>query len=567
MRPSSPVVHQIGTGISRFAYRLGMLAAASLIPAVVHSNAATVRTVTLTDQPAPGTASGTMYRDINPFYFALNDSGHVAFVGYLTGNGVDGLNNEGIWSEGSSNLELVARKGSHAPGTNFDVKLFEFYSPVLNNAGHTLFGAGLTDGTFIPNGQGIWSQRVGGLTLVARDGTQAPGADDGVNFTGFGGSLLNGSGKTAFRAKLAGGGVDGTNNEGVWSEGAGTLGIVARAGSQAPGTPSGVQFDLFGLPAMNDAGHTAFHGYVAGSGVDLFTNNDGIWSGASGSLVLVARSGSQAPGAPSGVNFAGFLDPALNNAGHIAFWGHVDGSDLGGAFDDGIWSEGSGSLALVARRGSQAPGAPNGVMFGTTEIVSFDRPVLSDSGDVAFRGFVSGAGVDETNNDGIWAGRAEALTLVARTGSQAPGTADGVSFSSFFPWSGPLQLNETGQAAFTGYLTGSGVTPFENDRGVWATDRTGALRLIARTGDILEVAPGDFRMIQELSLGGEATGGSDGHSSSINSGGQIAFWARLIDGSEGIFVSDAVAVPESSSLLFAVVAATGAIWRRRRSTL
>ena len=46
-------------------------------------------------------------------------------------------------------------------------------------------------------------------------------------------------------ASLTGSGVDSTNNAGIWSEGSGSLALVARSGSQAPGTPSGVNFSGF----------------------------------------------------------------------------------------------------------------------------------------------------------------------------------------------------------------------------------------------------------------------------------------------------------------------------------
>ena len=47
--------------------------------------------------------------------------------------------------------------------------------------------------------------------------------------------MLNDAGQVAFRANLTGSGVDSTNYQGVWSEGSGSLALVARTGSQAPG--------------------------------------------------------------------------------------------------------------------------------------------------------------------------------------------------------------------------------------------------------------------------------------------------------------------------------------------
>ncbi len=47
------------------------------------------------------------------------------------------------------------------------------------------------------------------------------------------------------------------------------------------------------------------------------------------------------------------------------------------------------------------------------------------------RGSLNGTGVDDTNNRGLWSGTSGALTLVARTGDQAPGTDIGTVFESF----------------------------------------------------------------------------------------------------------------------------------------
>ena len=107
-------------------------------------------------------------------------------------------------------------------------------------------------------------------------------------------------------------------------------------------------------------------------------------------------------------------------------------------------------------------------------------------------------------------------------------------------------LNNAGQIAFAASLTGSGVDSM-NDRGIWATDHTGALQLIARTGDLLEVAPANFRTIRELYFVAGASN-SDGRPSGFNNFGQLAFWARFTDGTEGVFVSNRVIIAEPASL-------------------
>ncbi len=197
----------------------------------------------------------------------------------------------------------------------------------------------------------------------------------------------------------------------------------------------------------------------------------------------------------------------------------------------------SGYIAPAAwrwwRKGSQAIGMPSGVNYGT--ILQSGWPLLNDPGQIEFLSSVAGTGVDDTNNEGIWLGKVGDLALVASRGSQAPGTSNGVNFSDL---QNPA-LNSAGQTAFRAVVTGNGVDS-TNDRGIWASDWTGALQLIARAGDQLEVAPGDIRTLSDLNFV-SASGNSDGRSSGFNNLGELAFWASFTDGSQGVFVSDKVA--------------------------
>jgi hypothetical protein len=519
-----------------------------LCVAVAH--AATLRTVVITGQPAPGTDVGVNYDTIdahlsgyNVFVFrgpVLNDSGQVAFRANLKGGGVDSTNKVGVWSEGSGNLGLVARTGDPAPGggTFGTVVNVELFSPNLNNAGQTVFYGALTGGDM-----GIWSQGSGGLALVAREGTPAPGTTSVVSFSfapflpDFAPDLaipplLNNAGKTSLSGFLKGSGTDFTNNTGIWTGGSGSLALVVRAGIHAVGMPSGVNY-YYGPSsyALNDVGQNAFYSSLIGNGVND-TNNLGYWSGQAGNVALVARMGDPAPGTPPGVIFgAPFGSHGFNNAGKIAIEGFLAGN-VDDTNDEGLWSNVSGSLALVARKGSQAAGAPVGVNYGT--FTNSGWPVLNDAGQIAFITELAGTGVNSTNDKGIWLGKPNALALVARRGDPAPGTLSGVHFSDLdYP-----ALNSAGQLAFHSGLSGNGVSS-ANNQGIWATDPTGMLQLIARAGDQLEVAPGDFRTLSDINFS-SASGNSDGRPSGFNNLGQLAFWAKFTDGSQGVFVSSRV---------------------------
>jgi hypothetical protein len=126
-------------------------------------------------------------------------------------------------------------------------------------------------------------------------------------------------------------------------------------------------------------------------------------------------------------------------------------------------------------------------------------------------------------------------------------------------------LNSSGQIAFRANITGSGINT-NNDRGIWASDESGTLQLIARKGSQLEVAPGDFRTISDLDFV-TATGNSDGRASGFNNSGQLVFWAKFTNGTQGIFVSSAVAyLPGDLNDDGTVDAADYVVWRKNDGT-
>jgi hypothetical protein len=481
--------------------------------------AASVRTVALTGQHAPGTPDGVYFRYLLPTNtLVLNDAGHMAFSALLAGSGIvtgDSGNDRGIWSEGSGSLALVARSGEPAPG--------------------------------MPPGANF----MGGST----------GAALGINLTD-----LNNLGQTAFNTYAANGGA------GIWSDRSGSLALVARA------------YVSWNTPQLNDAGQIAFLGRV-----DYSESGDGAWlSDASGSLAPVALAGDHAPGMPDDANFLPYFFTGrdtitLNNAGRTAFAAASYGTVSG--FAGGIWSDRSGNLALVVRDGDQAPGLPAGVQFANTSSSGgrewASHIALNDTGQIAFATYIQGPGVDYTNNESIWSERTGSLALVAREGSQAPGMSDGTNFGDLAGlvqnnagqiaftdefrrgvWSdvsgslqlvasgqidrGSIALNDDGQIALSGTINGQS--------GIWATDRTGTLQRVFGRGDLLEVAPGDFRTIGASGsyrfLGGNLQGR---RSTGLNNLGQVAFWVRFNDGSHGIFVSNAVAVPEPSNFALAAL--------------
>jgi len=468
------------------------------------ASAQMLRTVALTNEFAPNTTGGINFSDFGKFVAlnsAGQTAFRAGIAGNGVNDTNDfGIWSEGSGSLALVAREGDSASG--LPGGVIFDSLFSSI-PRLNSAGQTAFNGSLAgSGVHSGNDFGIWSEGSGSLALVARVGDPVLGAtNETLSYGGFGNFfVLNSAGQMAFKAGLQGSGVSPFTS--IWSEGFGSLTMVARSGDQAPDTPSGVIFRNFRDPLLNSAGQTAFMGFLAHTtGGANRTNDGGVWSEGSGSLALVAREGEPAPGTPSGVQFGNFdYQPAFNSAGQTAFLVGLTGNSVFFRTNDqGIWSEGTGSLELVARAGDQAPDTLSGVNFQ-----AFSSPVLNSAGNTAFHADLTGSSVDQTNNEGIWSERSGSLTLVARKGQQALGTPVGVTYGGavgFLSRSfGKIVLNSADQIAYSGSVIGNGINN-TNDEGIWAVDRVGTLHLIAREGDLLEVSPGDSRTISSLSFG------------------------------------------------------------------
>lgn len=328
----------------------------------------------------PGAPDGvTVDIDNDP---PVNSSGRTAFVTDLRGNGVDNSNDGAIWSDAFGLPMLVAREGMHPPGTPSGSRFGYFGHPAINSPGQIAFQASVENELF--SDQSIWLADSTSLTMIARTGEPAPSTSSGVNFGWVGwhqaAAALNSAGQVAFSATLSGIGVDHTNDNGIWSGTVGSLRVVARAGDDAPGTPAGTKFGQLEDPLLNSASHAAFLAGLNGVGVN--TSNDlSIWSEGSGSLSMVAREGTHAPGVPEGVNFGemSYVHLVLNSAGQVAFATHLNRNGVGGVGGYGIWAEDrSGILRLVVVEEDQLEVAPGD--YRTVRNIDFICCTSSDEG-------------------------------------------------------------------------------------------------------------------------------------------------------------------------------------------
>ncbi|QDV89239.1 hypothetical protein RAS2_03040 [Phycisphaerae bacterium RAS2] len=173
--------------------------------------------------------------------------------------------------------------------------------------------------------------------------------------------------------------------------------------------------------------------------------------------------------------------PLSNHHGETAFHATLSGAGVTPENNRGIWYQNSGALNLAVRSGDPAPGLGAGVAFA-----DFGDPAFNNARHLAFRGVLTGTGVDASTNESVWSNASGALSLVAREGDSAPDVPAGVLFGGFRGTNlYDAILRGNGDAAFVSELTGAGVTP-QNDAALWA-QRNGVLGLVAREGD---AAPG-----------------------------------------------------------------------------
>lgn len=320
-----------------------------------------------------------------------------------------------------------------------------------------------------------------------------------------------------------------------------------------PGLPAGITFGSAGATGLNDNGQTVVSATLEGAGV-VDANNQGIWSEGSGSLQLVAREGDSAPGTSAGVNFSKFRQAVINDAGKVAFQGELAGAGIVSTNENGIWSDRSGALSLVVRGGMPAPGTDTGLDF-----FDFEPPVMNNTNQLAFRARLAGPGLDLANNDSLWLEDGSGgLNLLVREGDSVPGMAANFVFRR------PSQpvLNASGQVAFFAGTYDPNVSFGPPSKSLWIAQPNGDLEMVFSIGDQqignqIEVLPGDLRNISGFQFFTgtnqlEGTGQGDGRPSAFNDFGQIALQIDFTDGTEGIFVVSTTTIPEPSSLFFAL---------------
>lgn len=425
-------------------------------------------------------------------------------------------------------LGPIAEGGSTLAGTTMTLPRLQAFSNFrMARHGAASFVANFTEAGV--SGTGLFYQvaQAGPARILARNQRTAPGMPDGVLYQGIAGSpVMDPSGVLSFVGALSGPNITAANDRAVYQTSGGPAQLL-----WTEGTPiSSLGGRAISLP--NDANSTP----VAFGPSRVFTAFLGTPSLpailAGMPLTQVASRDDTLPNEP-GVLYNEFLPgPTIGYGFEVAFTTILRGIRVDSTNN---WAIVTNTRQILARAGQQAPG-----LAGGTRYQRLSSPLLySNANHVLFHASLQGPGVGDLNQTALFAGPRDAIALVVRAGTQAPGCPAGVLIGPFSEQlnTDPIFVNQRGDIVFRTQLRGAGVTP-ANDLALFAHSTRHGLQLIAREGDSLRIA-GASRTIQTLiipdRIGSVAqTNGRDGRRTILNAHGECFFAVRCTDGVDAL---------------------------------
>jgi len=229
-------------------------------------------TVAIALNGTPSPTGGTFLFFSSP---VIDEVGRVTFYAGTIGGSAD----YGIYRGDGENTSTIFAANQTAPGGRTFV---DFSDPIANKQGQVLVLGQFDDGS------GLFLHDKLDAVAIAQSGD--PGPNGGTYSSFFGRLTLNDRGQTAFGARFTGG------MNGLFRGDRNSVIPIAQKGTAAPGT-TGI-FDTFGDFKLGKDGSVVFIATlkIGVGGVNL-SNNIGIWIGASESdLHLVARTGQNISG-------------------------------------------------------------------------------------------------------------------------------------------------------------------------------------------------------------------------------------------------------------------------------
>jgi hypothetical protein len=353
-----------------------------------------------------------------------------------------------------------------------------------------------------------------GTVVIAIANETSPGGNG--TFSTFYVPSISNSGQVAFHALLSGTSGGGTDFRGLFrGNGIGSLQIVRQGETPPDGNGT---FFAFKNPALNNNDVLAFlsqmSGTTGGTADDWgIFRADGLTA-----PVRIAREGQPAPD-NVGV-FSSFGEYfALNNSGQVAFTATIDLQNGGTTFDqDGIFrGDGGTSPVQIARKGGANPSG-DGTYSNLYDVA------LNESGQVAFRAFLTGTAGGANDNEGVFRGDGTNPTVNIVREDQAVADGNG----EFYIFSHP-RINDVGQVAFWANLRNTTGGDADN-LGVFRSDGTTDPVTIVRRGQTVPGGTDTFNMfgIESINNAGQVAVTAE---INLNDGGGLSDESGLIIGS------------------------------------
>jgi hypothetical protein len=394
-------------------------------------------------------------------------------------------------------VEIVAETGAQAPGEAAGVEFSFFRTPVIGGNGHVAFSGRLSgpgidsSNADTSNDEVIFAGIPQFLRKVAQENQPAPGTEPDVVFrnlppnvsgTGRDKVIVANSGAVAFYARVSGGSVDGSNNDGVWGEIDGQLVLIARDGQTLP--------DGSTLVAVIDWAFTE-------GGIAILVSADPgqeIWAYRNGGLTLVAAFDDPAPGFVN-CSFGGLWPPVASPSGKIGFRATLSPDVVGAFCPITMFVDDGGMLIGLLSQGDLVPaGLPVGSVFGNFAVGgNISLPKINDHGDLIVHTSVTGLdGGQPFSRASAWIVRADGdLELVAIEDETLP-SDPGIAIASL-PAEGVN--NATGRSALRALLPAGATAVLvgdpRSDYDYAPLSNIGAIGLeeVARTGQQIADGP------------------------------------------------------------------------------
>lgn len=532
----------------------------TLIP--VHAQSGPPRPIALTGtdgEYGPNLGSGIEFfrfdADVN-FYASpvTNNNDDVAFIATLTGPGVTGDNDTGLWVYRGGQLECIAREGDPASEQVVGVVYAGFGSSATitsNRLGYNICDTGVVGFTARVRGPGVTGANDeivlradgNGVSTWLREGDIAlpgfPGVQFGnaVNDEMLSGRLPNmtSDGRMLLRTRVQASGSDNPWDV-IVDDLTGDLSTFYRGAHDVQNLLAGSSvFWLTNEPWLTSSGDVLQFARNTDAASAGYSN--ALYSNRGGSLEDIFTEGDVLPGGGVlGTSGAPGSDPipmTVNSSGAFAMSYAAD--DFGSDAD--LRTEGLfGVPVRIAITNAPAPGTGG----GTFSFLSEARVMVGNNGHTVFASklFHQSGIVNSSNDLGIWSNRSGiTVNLELREGQVAPGTS-GLNFTRF----PSLYLNGDGRLAFIGYTN-------DSQRGLWIQDAIGDYQLIVKSFD----AAGPFdifgdgsdeRIVADVVMDpsnpasdevGTSTNTGNGRPTPFNDNADAVFRLQFIDGSEGIF--------------------------------